>query len=114
MSNIRKEDTSPATKADIALVLEKLGALAGDVSSSKRSIETLERKFAEHEKVMHAQFERILKHIDEKVEEVREDFAKEFKTHDDACYNRFVEQGNSLRALDRRVCVLERRDGVPS
>ena len=87
MSKTPKEDTAPATKADITLILEKLGMLADDVSASKRSIESLERTFgehqkdfatlqkafashqeafAEHDKIMHAQFETILKHIDAK------------------------------------------------
>jgi hypothetical protein len=114
MSKTPKEDTTPATKADIALVLEKLGALADDVSGSKKTIEKLEREFAEHDKIMQAQFKLVFDHIERSSEEMREHFDKKLEKLDDACFNRSVEQDSSLRDLDRRLRVVERRVGVPS
>lgn len=135
MSKTRKDDTTPVTKADITLILEKLGTMADDASASRRSIESLERRigehqkdfatlqnafasnqnaFAEHDKIMHVQFETILKHIDGKVEEVSEHFDNQFEKLDDACFDKAVTQDSSLRELDRRLREVERRVGVPS
>ncbi len=41
MQNTRKEDTTPATKADIALVLQNLGALSNDVGGLKKDVSGL-------------------------------------------------------------------------
>lgn len=121
MSKTPKENTAPATKADITLVLEKLSALADDVNGSQKSIEKLERDFgefkkafAEHEKVMQAQFKHVFDHIDRSNEEMYKHFDEKFAKLDDACFDKAVVHDSLLRELDRRLRVVERLSGVPS
>ena len=77
MAHHRKEDTSPATKADIAHVLDKLGALATAFDEHRKS-------FAEHDKVMQAQIKTVLDLMDGRFDEMDEKFSELFTKLDDA------------------------------
>lgn len=105
MAHHRKEDTSPATKADIAHVLDKLGALATAFDEHRKS-------FAEHDKVMQAQIKTVLDLMDGRFDEMDEKFSELFTKLDDACFNKSIEQDASIRNLSRRVATVERRLGI--
>jgi hypothetical protein len=94
------DPAAPATKQDVALIMESISGLYEAISSMRKRFDEVDIKIAESE-------DRTKRHFDVVVETLEHDLGGAFRDHTSVNANRFT-------AHDRRITRLERHTGLVS
>ncbi len=101
------DPTAPATKQDIALLMETISALYEAITAMRTRIDGVDNRFIAMEKTMKDWKDEIIRHFDVVTETLDRDLRGAFRDHTSVNTNRFG-------VHDKRIARLERHTGLVS